>query len=227
MMRPKELLQLAVKDGRKALREEEIKIFLSHYGVKIAEGKVATNLNEALKIAGSIGYPVVLKLVSKEIIHKTDVGGVFVDIKSPEELSKCYEELISNARRAGIAMQGVLVQKMVKSIYETIVGGKRDPVFGPIVMFGSGGIYVEIFKDVSFRLAPIDQKEAMKMIQETKAFLILKGFRGKAANIKEVAKLLVVLSKIMIENPEIAEIDINPLLVGEEAVAVDAKILLV
>jgi succinyl-CoA synthetase beta subunit len=222
------LFQLARQEGRRKLNEHEVYKLLESYGIKMAEGGIAYNSEEALRIAERVGYPVVLKVSSREIIHKTDVGGVCLDVKTAEQVKEEFDAMIKRVKEKmpQASIDGVFVQKMVKDGYELILGGKRDEVFGPIVMLGLGGIYVEVFDDVSFRIAPVDEKEAMKMIDELKFAKVLKGFRGSPANLKELAKTVAKLSRMMMENPEIAEVDINPLLAGGKVVALDARVIL-
>jgi acetyl-CoA synthetase (ADP-forming) len=207
---------------------DEIEAFklLSRYGIKSPRIELARSREEALKIAERIGFPVALKVASKDIVHKTDVGGISLDIKNSEQLEKEFDEMIKRVKKKTQAqISGVFVQKMVKGGYELILGGKRDQVFGPVVMLGAGGIYVEAFEDVSFRIAPIDQGEAMRMIEELKFSKVLKGLRGEPANLKEIARAVASLSKLMVCYKEIAEVDINPLLVTKEAIALDARVI--
>ncbi|MCS7135017.1 MAG: acetate--CoA ligase family protein [Candidatus Aenigmarchaeota archaeon] len=225
-MNVKSFLQELKQKGRRNLTENEAMQILSKYGIKVVNGSVVKKFEEAVQIAEKVGYPIVLKIVSKDVLHKTNVGGVIVNINSSEELETAYNKLLKNAKSLNISLEGVFVQKMLKGYYEVIVGGKRDKVFGPTVMFGLGGIFVEVLEDISLRIAPIDLKEAVKMIEETKAVKILKGVRGEKANINEIAKTLTRVSRIMVENPEIAELDINPLMVKDEAIATDARIIL-
>jgi len=207
---------------------DEIEAFklLSKYGIKSPKIELARSREEALKIAERIGYPVVLKIASKDIVHKTDVGGISLDIKNPEQLVREFDEMIKRVKeRTQAQISGVFVQKMVKGGYELILGSKRDQVFGPIVMLGAGGIYVEAFEDVSFRIAPIDEREAMKMIEELKFSRVLNGLRGDPANLKDIARAASSLSKLMVQHKEIAEVDINPFLAAKEAIALDARII--
>jgi succinyl-CoA synthetase beta subunit len=210
--------------GFRKLDEIEAFKLLSKYGIKIARIELARSREEALRIAERIGYPVVLKVASNDIVHKTDIGGVILDIKTPDQLEREFEEMMKRLGGLKAQFSGVFVQKMVKGGYELILGGKRDKVFGPIVMLGAGGIFVEAFEDVSFRIAPIDEKEAMKMIEELKFSRVLKGLRGETANLKEIARATSSLSKLIARHKEIEEVDINPLLVSKEAVALDVRV---
>ncbi len=226
-MHLKRFFQQIKDQGRNFLTESESRQVLSKYEIKVVEGEIAETAQQAVKIAERIGYPVVLKIVSKDVLHKTDLGGVMLNIKTPEEVARSFDEIIKNvkSKMPHASVEGIFVQKMVQG-YELIIGGKRDKVFGPVVMMGLGGIFVEALEDIAFRIAPIDDKEAVKMLGELKASKILYGLRGKPANIKEIAIVVSKLSKIIIENKEIAEIDINPLIASDKAIALDARIIL-
>jgi len=207
------------------LTEHEAKKVLSKYGIPVTQGSIAKSADEAFRIASSIGFPVAMKISSPDISHKSDVGGVVLNIKK-EEVKAAYSDMISRISTAvpGANIEGVLVQQMSPSGHEVIVGLKKDAQFGHALMFGLGGIFVEIYKDVSFRVTPIDKKEALEMISEIKGYPILKGIRGrKPADIDAVAKVLVSVSE-MAQKENIIELDINPLIVGEKgAIAVDAR----
>jgi 4-hydroxybutyryl-CoA synthetase (ADP-forming) len=173
-----------------------------------------------------------MKIASPDIIHKSDAGGVKVGVKSDEEIRAAFRSITENARKykSDANIKGVLVQEMVKSAKETILGASLDPTFGPVIMFGLGGIYVEVLKDVVFRVAPIDEREAMNMVESIKTIKLLKGVRGeKPSDLKAIADSLQRLSQLLIDFPEIKEFDINPLLVLEEgkgARVVDSRIIL-
>jgi acyl-CoA synthetase (NDP forming) len=209
----------------KILTEHEAKKVLSKYGIPVTQGSIAKNADEAFRIASSIGFPVAMKISSPDISHKSDVGGVVLNIKK-EDVKAAYSDMISNVRKAlpGANIEGVLVQQMAPSGHEVIVGIKKDAQFGHALMFGLGGIFVEIYKDVSFRVTPIDKKEALEMISEIKGYPILKGIRGrKPADVDAVTDVLVSVSGLA-QKENIVELDINPLIVGEKgAVAVDAR----
>ena len=172
-------------------------------------------------MAGEIKYPVAMKIFSKKIIHKTDVEGVKVNIKNDFEVREYYDKING---KLGNKLEGVIVQPMIEGT-EVILGAKRDKSFGHLIMFGLGGIYTEIIKDVSFRLAPIDKTEALKMIKEIKSFKILNGYRGRPKmDIDSIADSLVGLSHLVSDHPEIKELDINPLMVTEKGcLAVDVR----
>jgi 4-hydroxybutyryl-CoA synthetase (ADP-forming) len=216
--------------GRSRLLEEEGYEILSAYGFPTPRSILGTNEEECVKAAEEIGPPVVMKIASPDITHKSDAGGVKVGMKSSEEVQTAYKAIMDSTRKynAHAEIKGVLVQQMVKSGKEVILGAKQDPLFGPLVMFGLGGIYVEILKDVIFRLAPIEEHEALKMVESIRAIRLLKGVRGeKPSDLKAVVDSLMRLSQLVVDFPEIEEFDMNPLLVLEEgrgARAVDVRI---
>jgi acetyltransferase len=216
--------------GRKLLLEPEAHELFSAYGFPVAPCRWARSVDEAVAAAGAIGYPVVLKIVSPDLSHKFDVGGVRLNLANAGEVRRAYAEMLGAvaAAQPEADLQGVLVQQMVTRGRETILGMSRDPQFGPLLMFGLGGTYVEIFKDVIFRLAPISEYWAYRMIQELKGFRMLTGYRGEPpADLPTVAECLQRLSQLVLEFPEITELDINPLMVverGKGAAAVDARI---
>lgn len=224
-MNPRKIIELK---QTKILTEKEAKDILSYYKIPISKGEVCNSFEQIKRTASWIGYPVVLKAVSDEIIHKTDVGAVVVDIKNEKELEEAYMNIISNIKKINSYSQGFYIQEMVKGDFELIIGAKRDKIFGPVIMLGIGGIFVEALNDTVFRIAPLDKKTAYQMIDDLKSANILKGYRGKKANIDIVADIIFKVSKIMLQNVEISEIDINPLIVDKnKAVAVDARIILI
>jgi acyl-CoA synthetase (NDP forming) len=205
---------------------------LSSYGFPVIEPLVTRNEGECVQVANKIGYPVVLKISSPDIVHKVDVGGVELGLKNETEVRNAFQKIIGNVKRAkpGVVIQGVTVEQFVKDGKEVIIGSKRDPQFGPLLMFGTGGIYVSIFHDVSFRLAPISEFDANEMIDSTNASKILSGVRGEMPQDKEaVVDCLKRMSQLVTEIPEILELDVNPLLVfekGKGCKAVDARIVI-
>ncbi len=227
-----QVLHLVREEGRSHLLDYEVKEILEAYGFQFPKSLMARTTEEALLAAQVIGFPVVLKIISPQIQHKTDVGGVKVNIKDEEELIKAFQELTIGVRQAlpGVSILGVLVQEMIAGGKEIIIGFTRDPQFGPLVMFGLGGIYVEVIKDVSFRLAPLCPEEAQEMIREIKGYPLLKGVRGEPeADLEALVNSLVSLAQLAADFPELSEGEINPLLVrpkGQGAVAVDARLAL-
>ena len=226
----KQIFDKVRNDGRKHLLEEEGYDVLNAYGFPRPKSYLCTNEEECVKRAEEIGYPVVMKIVSQDIIHKSDAGGVKVGLKNKQQVSFSFNEIIANAKnyKKDAKIKGVLVQQMIESARETILGAKHDKLFGPLIMFGLGGIYVEALKDVVFRLAPIYEQEAMKMVESIKTYKILKGIRGQPpSDLKVLVECLLRLSQLVTDFPEITEFDMNPLLVLEEgkgACAVDVRI---
>ncbi len=198
------------------------------YGIPVAEWAVVESVAGALVAAGAMGYPVALKLLSPDIPHKSDVGGVVLGIENPDVLRAEFAALMARveARTPDARITGMLVQRHLGGGREVILGGKRDPGFGPVVMFGLGGVYVEVFEDVAFRLAPLTREEAEEMISEVRGSRLLRGVRGESsADVDAVVEALLSLSRLLVECPEVAEIDVNPLLVFERGVAaVDARV---
>ena len=192
---------------------------------------VVTTVKDACKIGQELGFPLVLKIISPDIIHKTEAGAVLVGLQDQEQLKKGFEKILANARAhvADAAITGVLVQRMVPKGVEVIVGGFRDPQFGPTVLFGLGGIFVEIFEDTSFRLVPLEESEAYSMIRSIKAYPMLRGYRNMPrADEGALVDILLRTSRLILEHPEIDQIDLNPVMSNEKgATAVDARILLV
>ncbi len=209
----------------KILTEHETKKLLARNGVPVTKESIATSADEALAIALNIGAPVAMKISSPDIPHKSDVGGVALNVER-EYVRQTYSTMISRIKKAvpDAKIEGILVQQMAPPGHETIVGLKRDEQFGHALMFGLGGIFVEVYRDVSFRVAPIEKSDALDMISEIKGYAILKGIRGrKPADIEAIAGVLVSVSN-MAEKENIIELDINPLIVNESgAIAVDAR----
>ena len=222
------ILDEAKRLGRSLLSDMEARQVMEAYGLPIPASRLAGSADEAVSNAADIGYPVVMKIVSPDILHKTDIGGVRVALESPEAVRNAYIEIVENARRLMPQAQilGVDIQTMVRG-REVILGVSRDPQFGPLLMFGLGGVYVEILKDVSFRVAPITQLDAVDMIQEIRSYPLLAGVRGeKTADIQAIVECLLRLSQLVTDFPQIVELDINPLMVGEAgkgAIAVDCR----
>ena len=228
----KSIFENVRKHGRANLLEEEGYEVLQAYGFPTPQSILCTTEQEGIDAARQIGYPLVMKIVSPDIIHKSDAGGVKVGVKTDDELKSAFRTITENALKykSDAKIKGVLVQEMVKSAKETILGASQDPTFGPVIMFGLGGIYVEVLKDVVFRVALIDEQEAINMVESIKTIKLLKGVRGeKPSDLKAIADSLQRLSQLVVDFQEIKEFDINPLLVLEEgkgARVVDARIIL-
>jgi acetyl coenzyme A synthetase (ADP forming)-like protein len=217
-------------EGRTELGEMESREILEIYDIRIPKAELARDIKQARQIAKKIGYPLVLKIVSPNILHKTDVGGVKVGIEDEKELEEDYDQILFNVKKymPDANVRGILVQEFIEDKKETIIGMSEDPQFGPVVMFGLGGIYVEALKDVSFRIAPVSRKAASQMVEEIKAFKLLKGVRGEdPSDIDSIIDIILKVSQLVTDFPEIMEMDINPLFVkkqGEGSIAGDARI---
>jgi acyl-CoA synthetase (NDP forming) len=220
-------------ENRSFLMEHESKDLISKYGFPTGDYKLVNSKDEAVKFANKIGYPVVAKLMSPDIIHKTDAKVIKLNIRSDEELEEAYGEIIVNGKsyNPNAKIEGVNIQKMAeKGVAEIIIGGLRDKNFGPVLMFGFGGIFVEIFKDVAYRVCPITKEQADKMIRSIKAFPLLDGYRGHVkGDINQLIMLIINCCTLLMENPEIIELDLNPVIIfemGKGVMVVDARIIL-
>lgn len=224
------LLRRALAAGRTRLDELESLRLLAAYGIPTAAAELATDKAAAAAAAARIGFPVVLKIVAPAIVHKTEVGGVEVGLDSAAEAEAAYERIIAGARKAypDAAISGVLVQKMVAGGRELIVGMSRDPSVGPLLMFGLGGVLVEVLGDVVFRLAPINRLEASDMLKSIRGVRLLQGVRGAPpADLRALEDILIRAGRLAADFPAIAELDLNPVLAfGDGAVAVDARVML-
>ncbi|MGB9854242.1 MAG: acetate--CoA ligase family protein [Candidatus Bathyarchaeales archaeon] len=225
-----QILEKVAEDGRKNLLENEAKTVCMEYGIPVTEFKLAKNEVEAVEAAEEIGYPVVLKVVSPDIVHKSDVGGVILNLKNSSDVQSAYIQILENvkAKKKDAKIVGVLVQEMAPPSTEVIVGAIKDPQFGHALMFGLGGVFVEVLKDVTFRIAPVTEVEAREMITEVRAYPLLKGYRNMPpADVEAIINILLNTSKLVMENPEIKELDLNPVIVYEKgAKTVDARIIL-
>jgi acetyltransferase len=224
------IIEGARMEGRLSLTIDEAIRIAEAAGIRMPKAFIAQSSEEAGALADFIGYPVAMKIVSPDILHKTDIGGVVLGVKSRDEAEKNYDILIRRARLAtpGARIIGVLVQKMVPPGREVIVGAVRDAQFGPLLMFGLGGIYVNFLRDVSYRLCPLTRDEAAKMIEETRAYTLLRGVRGEPpSDIDSIIDVILRVSQVMIKFKEISEIEINPLFVYESSegcIGVDIRV---
>ena len=222
------IFEKVLADGRTKLDEIEALRVCEAYGIEVAPARLATSAREAVEIATEIGFPVVMKIVSPNIVHKSDSGGVLVGITSADEARAAYSRILDNVRRAEpeASVQGILVQRMVSGGRETICGIARDPLFGPLVMFGLGGIYVEALRDVVFRVAPLTGADARNMVAGIRGTKLLGALRGQpAVSSTALEDSLLRLSQVAVDFPFIEEMDINPLLAFEsKAVAADCRI---
>jgi len=190
---------------------EKVAELLRKHGVSVAKEGIANSEDEAVSVAGKIGYPIALKIISSEIIHKTDRGCVKINLMNERELRLAYKQIMQNAGSAKI--EGMLVQRMIKQGIELIVGGRKDAQFGQLILFGLGGIFVEILKDVSIRVCPVTKDEAREMINEIKGSALLKGARGtEHVDTEKLASMIVGVSKVLSENEDILELDLNPVI---------------
>jgi acyl-CoA synthetase (NDP forming) len=212
------------------LTEIESKELLKKAEIPVVEAKLARSKKEAISISKEMGFPVVLKISSPDVVHKSDSGGVKLGLVNATQVGKAYTEIISSVKQAypEAQIEGVSVQPMAPPGVEVIVGMSKDPQFGPVLMFGLGGILVEVLKDVSFRIVPVTERDAREMIREIKGYPILEGYRGqKPASIPALEKLIVKVSQFVEKNPQIKELDLNPIFAySDKAVAVDARIIL-
>ncbi|MCC6958585.1 MAG: acetate--CoA ligase family protein [Dehalococcoidia bacterium] len=217
-------------EGRTLLNEVEAKSLLKDAGVNVATTTLATSAAEAQAQADAAGYPVVLKVVSPDIAHKSDVGGVKLNLKDRDAVAAAYDEIVANSKKAvaNARIAGVAVQHMAPQGTEVIVGMTTDPQFGPVLMFGLGGIMVEVLKDVSFRLVPLAEKDADQMIGEIKGRPVLEGVRGQpASDIKALKDTILKVSAFVEKHPEVRELDLNPVFAYPDgAMAVDARIVI-
>jgi acyl-CoA synthetase (NDP forming) len=219
------MVDKAKQEGRVYLMEHEVKAILEGQGISTTGSLVARSEDEAVKLFRSIGSPVALKILSPEVIHKSDAGGVKLNLQNEDQVREAYRQIINSFRDKTVT--GVSVQEMAKPGVEVIIGVTSDPTFGPVMMFGLGGIFVEVLKDVSFRSIPLSEYDAGDMIEEIKGYALLKGYRGPTADVPALRDLLVKLSDLVMENPEIKEMDLNPVFIYPQGYkVVDARIIL-
>jgi acyl-CoA synthetase (NDP forming) len=224
------IIDKAKSEGRSILTEVESKQILGEAGIPIAHAQLAATREEAVAAARKIGLPVVLKIVSPDISHKSDVGGVKLNLGSEEAVAAAFDEIVAAARRAQpqATVLGVSVQKMARPGVEVIMGMTTDPQFGPVLMFGLGGVFVEVLKDVAFRIVPLEPRDARQMIRDIRGFPVLEGFRGQdPADLAALENMLMSLSAFVEGHPDIQELDLNPIFAYKDgALAVDARIVL-
>jgi len=225
-----EIFKKLRQENRLNLLETESRALLTEYDVALPEAVLATTAQQARDAAAEMAYPVAMKVVSPDIIHKSDAGGIKLNLKDAAEVEKAFGDIMVNAERATTKERivGTLVSPMAGPGQECIIGMIRDPQFGPVIMFGLGGIFVEVLKDVSFRVAPLAQEDIDEMITEIKGYKVLRGIRGeKPKDVDALKHIIAKLSRIAIDNPEIAEIDLNPVIVHEQGASiVDSRIIL-
>ena len=223
-----EAIERARSENRSVLTEIESKQVLAAAGIPVAEATLAASADDAAKAAAKAGFQVVLKIVSPDVTHKSDVGGVKIGLKDEAAVRTAYDDIIAavSDRQPKARIEGVAVQAMARPGTEVIVGMSKDPQFGPVLMFGLGGIFVEVLKDVSFRIVPLEERDAREMIDEIKGRAILDGVRGgEPADIGALAGLLLKLSAFAEANPQVEELDLNPVFAYKDGcIAVDARI---
>jgi acyl-CoA synthetase (NDP forming) len=226
----KAILETARKRKSTVLTEVESKQLLEEAGINVIKAKLATTMKEAVALSKGMGFPVVLKIASSDVVHKSDAGGVKLDLKNATQVEKAYREIMASIKEKfpKAAIGGVSVQPMAKPGVEVIIGMSKDAQFGPVLMFGLGGILVEILKDVSFRIVPLVRRDAREMIREIKGYPVLEGYRGKEpANVPALEDMLLKVSDFVEKNPDIKELDLNPVFAHRDgAVAVDARVVL-
>jgi acetyltransferase len=224
-----DIFESVKEEKREHLRESEVYEMLNAYGFLQPRSLLARTSEEAVAAAKGIGYPVVMKIVSPQVIHKSDIGGVKINVNTEKEVENAFFDITSHVKHVMpmAHINGVMIQEMISGGKEVIIGITRDTQFGHMIMFGFGGIYVEVLKDVSFRIVPLSKEDAHEMIRETKVFPLLRGVRGEAeADIEAIENSLLILSQMALDFPQIIEAEINPLLVkkrGEGVVAIDAR----
>jgi acetyltransferase len=223
---------LRTSRNKSVLGEAETRPLLAAYGIPVIQGGMARSPSEAADLAQNLGFPVAMKIVSPQILHKSDVGGIRLNLTNPREAKETYEQLFVDIQKKlpQAKLEGVLIEQMAPAGQEVIIGLKRDPGFGPLIMFGLGGIMVELYKDVAFRIAPVSASEALEMIQETRAGKLLTGFRGQPeVDLPAVVDCIQRLGQLALDFPEIQEAEVNPLLVfpkGKGVLALDGRVIL-
>jgi acyl-CoA synthetase (NDP forming) len=225
-----EVIEQARRDGRRILTELESKELLTSLGIRTTRMRPAATRDEAVAASREVGYPCVLKVSSPDITHKSDAGGVKVGLAGEQQVAEAYDAIMASCRAAfpDAAIEGVTVQDMARPGLEVIVGTATDPQFGPVVMFGLGGVWVEVLKDVSFKLAPLTKDDARAAIGEIRAARLLEGFRGSEPVDKAALEdILLKISEFVAATPEVLEMDLNPVFAYPDgAVAVDARVIL-
>ncbi|MFW9850509.1 MAG: acetate--CoA ligase family protein [Candidatus Thorarchaeota archaeon] len=233
----KKIFETALSEGRTFVLEHEAKDIMKEYGIPIPVYGTAATADEAVSVSAEVGYPVVLKILSKDVLHKSDAGGVKLNLKNEDDVRKAFDEIMVNAKKYGEEQghevdlsRGVFVTQFSDMGTEVIVGVTKDAQFGHAIMFGLGGIFVEVLKDVTFRLIPLTEADAREMVHEIKAAKILEGVRGEEPrDVDALVDVILAISKMIDENPEINELDCNPTFLyekGKGVLVVDARILI-
>jgi len=226
----KQIIEKARSEGRTLLTEIESKELLRQVGISVIDTRLAISREEAISISRQLGFPVVLKIASPDIVHKSDAGGVKLGLKTSKQVGKAYDDILAaiGQKYSEAKIQGVSVQKMARPGVEVIMGMSKDAQFGPVLMFGLGGILVEILKDVSFRIVPLTKRDARAMIREIKGYPLLEGYRGQEpVDVANLEELILKVSSFAEQHPEVKELDLNPVFAySDGAVAADARIVL-
>jgi acyl-CoA synthetase (NDP forming) len=225
-----QIVQAARREKRTLLTEIEAKDMLKEAGVSVVETRLAKSKDEAVAISRELGFPIVLKIASSDVVHKSDAGGVKLGLKTAQQVGKAYDDIMKSIKQKypEAKIQGVSVQKMARPGVEVIIGMSKDAQFGPVLMFGLGGVLVEILKDVSFRIVPLAKRDAKEMIREIKGYPLLEGYRGsEPVDVFNLENLILKVSSFVEQHPEVKELDLNPIFAYKDgAVAVDARVIL-
>jgi acyl-CoA synthetase (NDP forming) len=224
------IIEKARKEGRTMLTEIEAKQLLKNAGVDVVDTRLAASKEKAVAIAKEMGFPVVMKIASADVVHKSDAGGVKLGLKTAVQVGKAYDDIMKSIKAAfpNAKIEGVSVQAMARPGVEVIIGMSKDAQFGPVLMFGLGGVLVEILKDVSFRIVPLVKRDAKEMVREIKGFPLLQGYRGsEPVDVDNLEALVLKVSDFIEKTPEVKELDLNPVFAYKDgAVAVDARVIL-
>jgi acyl-CoA synthetase (NDP forming) len=224
------IIEKARKEGRTMLTEIEAKQLLKSAGISVVDTRLATSKEQAVAIAKELGLPVVLKIASADVVHKSDAGGVKLGLKTAAQVGKAYDDIMKSIKAAfpSAKIEGVSVQTMARPGVEVIIGMSKDAQFGPVLMFGLGGVLVEILKDVAFRIVPLVKRDAKEMIREIKGFPLLQGYRGsEPVDVENLENMVLKVSEFVDKTPAIKEIDLNPIFAYKDgAIAVDARVIL-
>ncbi|MFC1957695.1 acetate--CoA ligase family protein [Chloroflexota bacterium] len=229
-MTEQQMIDKVKSEGRTLLTEVEAKGLLKQAGISVVDTELATSREEAISISQRIGFPVVLKIASPDVVHKSDAGGVKLGLETSEQVGKAYGDIVEAIKQKypEAKIQGVSVQKMARPGVEVIIGMSKDAQFGPVLMFGLGGVLVEILKDVAFRIVPLTQRDAGEMVREIRGYPLLEGYRGQeAVDVAKLEEMIIKVSNFVEQNPDVEELDLNPVFAySDSAVAVDARVIL-
>ena len=229
-MTEQQVIKKARSEGRSLLTEIEAKELLKQAGVDVVDTRLATSREKAISISQQLGFPVALKIASADVVHKSDAGGVKLGLKTATQAGKAYDDIMKAIKKQypEAKIEGVSVQKMARPGVEVIIGMSKDAQFGPVLMFGLGGILVEILKDVSFRIVPLVRRDAREMVREIKGYPLLEGYRGQEpVDVANLEELILKVSDFVEQHPEVAELDLNPVFAYRDgAIAVDARVIL-